>query len=130
MTNLKPVPHKGRLSGERQTQAAAPVFRVPRPSVDLSARLVSARRDNEVRILNLSSRGALVRGGRGIAVGEKIKLCRGDFSLPAEVRWARGARFGIAFDELLDSASMARFMQAIPEDKRDTRGLLRLFRPR
>jgi hypothetical protein len=108
----------------------SPVFRVPRPSVDLSARLISARRDNEVRILNLSSRGALLRGGRGLGVGEQVVIRRGDFALPAEVRWVRGARFGIAFDALLASDKMADFGQARPEDARATRGLLRLFRPR
>ncbi|MBA3677357.1 MAG: PilZ domain-containing protein [Sphingosinicella sp.] len=117
----------GRSQG---ASADAPVFRIPRRPVNLSAKLISARRNNEVQILNLSNRGALLRGGRGLAVGEKVIIHRGEFDLPAEVRWVRGARFGIAFEAPLRSVGMAAFGQARPEDRRDTRGLLRLFYPR
>ena len=55
--------------------------------------------ETQARLLDLSRNGALVQAMRPPPPGTRCTLTRERFQVAATVRWARGGRFGLRFDE-------------------------------
>ena len=53
----------------------------------------------QVRLLDLSRHGAMVQAMRPPLPGTRCILTRERFQVAATVRWVRGGRFGLRFDE-------------------------------
>lgn len=63
-----------------------------------SAVLSSRRREHLVRIINISSEGAMLSPASGERIGESVTLrLPGGVSVRATVRWIRDGRMGINF---------------------------------
>jgi hypothetical protein len=68
--------------------------REPRRKVLIDARLRHERGWNDARILNISSRGLMVRAAQAPALGTYVEICRGTHRIVARVVWADDDRFG------------------------------------
>lgn len=72
-----------------------------RRRVVLPARLRNGAQWSDACILNISSRGLMIRSGRAAPEGTRVELRRGDHVIIARVVWRDGARSGLAVDERL-----------------------------
>jgi hypothetical protein len=87
------------------------VMRASRRTCRLTARLISGRRNHAVKVLNLSSSGAMVSGGRMPRAGENVVLQLRGFELPATVVWSSWPRHGLLFRDLLPRENIDRLIQ-------------------
>jgi hypothetical protein len=72
-----------------------------RRQVLLPARMRLGTSWSDASILNISSRGLLVRSGRPAPEGTIIELRRGDHVIVARVMWRQGPRVGLQAEERL-----------------------------
>lgn len=68
--------------------------REPRRNVMIKARMRAAASWSDALILNMSSRGLLVRTDRSPGRGSYLEICRGPHVIVARVVWSSGDRFG------------------------------------
>lgn len=96
-----------------------------RRTVLIDARLRHERGWSDARILNMSSRGLLVRATGAPARGSYVEICRGTHRIVARVVWADQDRFGaraqdaIALDAIASGADVP--PPAVPSPDRDRR---------
>jgi hypothetical protein len=67
----------------------------------LPARARVGARWSDACILNISSRGLMVRIGSGVAQGSVVEIRHGDRTIFARVVWCEGPRAGLQVDERL-----------------------------
>lgn len=79
---------------------------VKRARVLLAARLAIAAGEVDVRLRDLSRKGALVECKESLSVGEEVVFKRGDTVVPARVAWAAGNRIGLEFLEMIDEGEL------------------------
>lgn len=86
-------------SASALSSAPANRQREPRLALLRTAQLESLGGSNDVRIRNISARGAMVEAPGNISIGLDATLRLADgWAFTGEVRWRRGNRLGIAFD--------------------------------
>ncbi|MDX2210139.1 MAG: PilZ domain-containing protein [Sphingopyxis sp.] len=86
-------------SASAPSSAPANRQREPRLALLRTAQLESLGGSNDVRIRNISARGAMVEAPGNISIGLDATLRLADgWAFTGEVRWRRGNRLGIAFD--------------------------------
>jgi hypothetical protein len=77
-----------------------------RNRVLLSARLRAGYAEYEVRLRDLSQRGALVEGERVPEVGTEVVFSRGSISVPARIAWSGAHRAGLEFAYMIDESEV------------------------
>lgn len=80
--------------------------RAKRSRVLLSARLRTDAGELDVRLRDLSRKGALVECQGALSVGDEIIFTRGETVVPARVAWIGGNRLGIEFLEMIDESEV------------------------
>jgi hypothetical protein len=73
-----------------------------RARVLLAAKLKTAAGDLDVRLRDLSRKGALVECETVPPVGESVLFHRGSTTVPARVAWTGAKRVGLEFDYMID----------------------------
>jgi len=73
-----------------------------RARVLLAGRLETPKGEIEVRLRDISRKGALVECTKGPSAGTEVTFVRGRTRVPARVAWAGKDRIGLEFDELID----------------------------
>jgi hypothetical protein len=118
--------HMDQMSLQRLGEVERP--RELRRRVALPARVSTGQGWADASILNVSSRGFLIRSGRTVPAGATLQLLRGDQLITARVMWSDGARSGlraverIAVEEILSSNQTAGFqLAAIQPNARNSR---------
>jgi hypothetical protein len=90
----------------------------------IGARLRHERGWSDARILNLSSRGLMVRASAAPPRGSYVEICRGSYRIVARVVWADHDRFGalaqdvIAIDALAGDGDAPSPVAAAPNQER------------
>jgi len=82
--------------------------REPRQKVLIDARLRHASGWSDACILNLSSRGLMVRARQAPPRGTYVEICRGTHRIVARVVWAEHDRFGALSQDRVAVAALAR----------------------
>ena len=77
-----------------------------RSLVLLSAKLKTRAGDLDVRLRNLSQKGALLEADRCPEVGGDVVFERGDTVVPARVAWVSAQRFGVEFLEPIEESEV------------------------
>lgn len=77
-----------------------------RARVLLAAKIQTAAGVVDVRLRDLSRKGALVELGEALALGDSVLFIRGSTIVPARVAWAGGERAGLEFDRLIDESEV------------------------
>jgi hypothetical protein len=96
---------------------ALAVLRTSRRACRLAGRLISGRRNHAAQIMNLSSRGAMARGGRMPREGENVVLQIEGLFLAATVMWTQWPSYGLRFRDLLGQEQVDRLIENGPEGK-------------
>jgi hypothetical protein len=78
----------------------------PRFEVRLSVAVRTDAVEFQARLLDLSRRGALAQALSPPAPGTRCILARERLEVAATVRWVRGGRFGLVFDERLRATDL------------------------
>ncbi|MDB5683516.1 MAG: diguanylate cyclase, partial [Sphingomonas bacterium] len=87
---------------------APPALRAARVAVLRSAVVHGDGRSQPARIRNLSAAGAMVEVDRGFSPGTRVELHMPDDKVyRGEVRWADRGRFGMAFSDAAERATLA-----------------------
>jgi hypothetical protein len=73
----------------------------------IGARLRHERGWSDARILNLSSRGMLVRSSPAPARGAYVEICKGSHRIVARVVWAEQDRFGAQAQDTISVGAIA-----------------------
>ena len=87
-----------------------------RISVLLTAELEFGGTVIAVRLLNLSSLGAMVRCRTPLTHGKRVILRRGELLTPATVAWINDGHMGLKFEEPVSDFQMAAILR--PSDER------------
>ena len=92
-----------------------------RTRVVARARVRSGAQWSDACILNVSSRGLMIRTARPMAKGTVVEILRGDLRIVARVAWSEAGRSGLQSDERLPvedilSLENARALQLIASD--------------
>ena len=77
-----------------------------RARVLLTARLRTAGGEVDVRLRDLSRKGALIECEYRFPVGEELVFVRGSTVVPARVAWSGGQRMGLEFLRLIDESEV------------------------
>jgi hypothetical protein len=77
-----------------------------RARVLLAARLSTERGELDVRLRDLSRKGALIECDRPPAVGAEVVFTRGSTTVPARVAWAGANRVGLEFKYMIDESEV------------------------
>jgi hypothetical protein len=80
--------------------------------VVLPARVRIGARWSDACILNLSSRGLMIRTGNGVDQGSVVEVRRGDHAIFARVIWRDGSKAGLHTDECLPVEEIMTLAQA------------------
>jgi hypothetical protein len=90
--------------------ADAAIEREPRQAVIRGARLRSGSKMLQVRLCNISPGGAMLESDQYLAPGSQVRLeMGGGMLVTARVRWNKGKKAGLRFDDLLDPNSLSPF---------------------
>jgi len=73
-----------------------------RARVLLAGRLETPKGEFEVRLRDISRKGALVECAKSPVAGTEVTFVRGDTRVPSRVAWAGKDRLGLEFDEMID----------------------------
>ena len=87
----------GAVSGKRSTKRAR---------VLISAKIDAGAGEMEVRLRDLSRKGALIECDFPPEVGSEVTFLRGSTIVPARVAWAAGKRVGLEFNYMIDEHEM------------------------
>jgi hypothetical protein len=90
-----------------------------RSNVFLNASMVAGGHTTNVRVRNISERGALIDGTRLPAEGSPVQLRRGSLSAAGEVAWQTGGQAGIRFDGPVYVPAWVRRVGQIGQDRVD-----------
>jgi hypothetical protein len=94
---------------EEEAADSAPE-REPRQAVIRTAKLRSGNKVLQVRICNISPGGALLESDQYLAPGSEVRLeMGGGMLVTAQVRWNKGKKAGLHFDDLLDPNTLSPF---------------------
>jgi len=85
-----------------------------RRRVLLTATLSTATNDYQVRLRDISHRGARIEGEGLPPMGSVVVLRRGTFQVYGELVWVNGDSGGVAFDEPLDEAELMERIKGMP----------------
>lgn len=101
----------------RQTTAGAVEPSHVRDDVQFEARgFGPAAEELQLRVLNLSSHGLSARTHLALRAGDRLRLILPVVGvMGADVRWAKGRRFGCMFDMPIDRASYYELLAAVLE---------------
>jgi hypothetical protein len=84
--------------------------REPRQAVIRTAKLRSGTKLLEVRLCNISPGGAMLESDQYLAPGSEVRLeMGGGILVTAKVRWNKGKKAGLHFDDLLDPKILSPF---------------------
>jgi len=78
-----------------------------RSRVLLKAHLEGEAGQQDVRIRDVSTNGALVEASRPPSVGEEVQLSCGDSSMKGRVAWVDGSWFGVEFLAPIETPTLA-----------------------
>ncbi len=88
-----------------------------RARVLLAARLRTPKGEIDVRLRDLSAKGALIECKAALAVGSAVVFIRGGIEVPARVAWAGAGRAGLQFDAEIDADELlVRLGKGLPSD--------------
>lgn len=79
---------------------------VKRARVLLAAKIRTGDGDVDVRLKDLSRKGALIELNGSLALGQEVTFARGETSVPARVAWTGGNRAGLEFLEMIDESEV------------------------
>lgn len=80
---------------------------IKRARVLLAAKLrVAGGGDIDVRLRDLSRKGALIECREGLGVGDRVVFSRGSTVVPARVAWSGGGRTGLEFLRMIDESEV------------------------
>ena len=85
------------VTGKRKTKRAR---------VLLTARISTASGEIEVRLRDLSRKGALVESEIVPPQGSEVMFKRGSTIVPARIAWTGGNRIGLEFDYMIDESEV------------------------
>ena len=86
--------------------------RLPRMEVDYRMRLRCGSRHHTGRLCDISQSGAQVQISGSLSPESSVSFMLRDFPpIPASVRWTRGARAGISFNESIPLGPLVRWIQ-------------------
>ena len=80
--------------------------RETRNRVSLTAQLRYFREQSDVRVLDLSSGGAMIEAEAPPARGEEVVLVRGALQIVATVAWVRAHHCGLCFHRAVDKRAL------------------------
>ncbi|MEA3039867.1 MAG: hypothetical protein QOE79_2380 [Sphingomonadales bacterium] len=92
-----------------------------RNRVLLAARLRAGYAEYEVRLRDLSQKGALVEGERVPEPGTEVVFSRGSISVPARVAWAGAHRAGLEFAYTIDEGEVLVQLRKTASDQNQPR---------
>jgi PilZ domain len=103
-----------------------------RRRVMLPARVRVGARWTDACILNVSSRGLMIRLGNGIAEGSLVEIRRGDQAIFARVVWRKGPQAGLQADDRVPIEDIMTLAQtsALQVTAEDPLGIERREQPR
>lgn len=90
--------------------------REPRRKVLVSARLRDGLGWTHARILNVSSRGLLMRSARAPSPGTYVEVCRGHHHIVARVMWVNQDRFGVHTQDSVAVDAIAGCAETVDEN--------------
>lgn len=82
--------------------------REPRLNVMIDARVRVGASWSDALILNMSSKGLLVRSSQSVDRGSYLEIRRGCHVIVARVVWSNSGRFGVQTQDLVPTASLVR----------------------
>lgn len=77
-----------------------------RARVLLAAKLRTGAGEVDVRLRDLSRKGALVEGDQRLGTGDEVVFVRGQTVVPARVAWSGGQRMGLEFLRLIEESEV------------------------
>ncbi len=87
----------GPIAGKRQAKRAR---------VLIAAKIQTLAGEIEVRLRDLSRKGALIECDVPLEVGSEVMFLRGSAIVPARVAWAAAKRVGLEFDYMIDESDV------------------------
>jgi len=87
----------GPIAGKRQAKRAR---------VLISAKIRAPAGEIEVRLRDLSRKGALIECDVPLEVGSEVMFLRGSTIVPARVAWTAAKRVGLEFDYMIDESDV------------------------
>ena len=90
-----------------------------RSNVFLNASMVAGGQTTNVRVRNISERGALIDGTRLPAEGSPVQLRRGSLSALGEIAWQTGDQAGIRFEAPVDVPAWVRRVGQLGQERVD-----------
>jgi hypothetical protein len=88
---------EGRQAGKRESKRAR---------VLLAAKIRAGAAEMDVRLRDLSQKGALIEGKAIPPTGTDVVFCRGSICAPARVAWTAEGRAGLEFAYLIDETDV------------------------
>jgi hypothetical protein len=86
--------------------------RLPRMGVDYRVRMRCGRRYHSGRVCDISQSGAQVQTTGSLSPESPVSVMLWDFpAIPGSVRWTRGTRAGISFNEAVRLGPLVRWIQ-------------------
>jgi hypothetical protein len=80
--------------------------RSKRARVLLAAKLRSGAAETDVRLRDLSQKGALIEGKCIPPINSEVVFCRGSICVPARVAWTSDGRAGLEFAYMIDETEV------------------------
>jgi hypothetical protein len=95
---------------QAEEAAVSETEREPRKAVIRTAKLRSGNQVLQVRLCNISPRGAMLESERHLSPGSEVRLeMGGGMLVTAKVRWNNGKKAGLRFDDALDPNTLSPF---------------------
>ena len=111
-----------------RTEAGKRIYK--RARVLLAAKLRTAGGEIDVRLRDLSRKGALVEASERLATGDEVVFVRGQTVVPARIAWTGGQRMGLEFLRLIDESEVLVHVKRAPAAGTATKQAERFRRPR
>jgi hypothetical protein len=92
-----------------------------RNRVLLAARVSCGSMDLDVRLRDLSQKGALIEGEAVPPAGAEVLFSRGSMSVPARVAWSAANRAGLEFAYMIDEGDVLVQLRRTTIDQKQTR---------
>jgi len=90
---------------------------VKRARVLLAAKIRTPAGDVDVRLKDLSQKGALIELNDRLTSGDEVVFSRGATIVPARVAWTGGNRAGLEFLEMIDESEVLIHITRRPQDQ-------------
>ena len=95
--------------------------RAKRARVLLAAKLRVDSAEVDVRLRDLSQKGALIEAKCAPAVGSDVVFCRGSICVPARVAWVSEGRMGLEFAYMIDETEVLVQLKKTSNDQNQPR---------